>query len=81
MLLLGLLHTDLVLSTRVQPILVDHKLYHFSMASNSCTVKHGGPIDVSTVDQRLHLGSQVLKSIDMATCCSQVESIPSILRN
>ena len=63
----------------VQLVLIDHKLHHCSMACPSCTVQHCVTMDVSDVEQRLHLGSQGLKSADMATHCSQVESIPSIL--
>ena len=75
------MNTHLVTSIGVQLVLIDHKLHHCSMTCISCTVQHGVTIDVSAVEHRLHLGSQVLKSADMATLCSQVESIPSNLRN
>ena len=75
------LTTHLGMRNGVQLVLIDHKLHHCSMACLSCTVEHGVTIDVSAVEQRLHLESQVLKSADMATLCSQVKSIPSNLRN
>ena len=74
------LNTHLVMRIGVQLVVIDHKLHHCSMACLSCTVQHGVTIDVSAVEQRLHLGSQVKKSADMATLCSQVKSIPFILR-
>ena len=73
-------HTHLGTSSGVQLVLVNGQLHHFSMTVPSCPVQHGETIVVSTVVQRLHLGSHVLDSADMATLCSQVEGIASILQ-
>ena len=70
----------LAMSSGVQLVHINGQLHHFSMTVPSCPVQHGETIVVSTVVQRLHLGSHVLDSADMATLCSQVESILSILQ-
>ena len=73
------LTTHLGTSSGVQFILIDQKLDHFSMAFLSCQVEHGEPEVVSAVEQRLHLWYKVLDRANMASECSCVESILSIL--
>ena len=73
-------HTHLDTSSGVQLVLVNGQLHNFSMTVLSCHMQHGETIVVSTVVQRLHLGSHVLNSADMATRCSQVEGIASTLQ-
>ena len=73
-------HTHLGTSSGVQLVLVDGQLHNFSMTVLSCHMQHGETMVLSTVVQRLHLGSHVLNRADMATRCSPVESIPSFLQ-
>ena len=73
-------HTHLGTSSGVQLVLINGQLHHFSMTVLSCPVQHGESTVGWNVEQGPHLGSQVLKNADMATCCSPVESIPSFLQ-
>ena len=73
------LTTHLGTSSGVQIVVVDQKLNHFSMAFLSCKVQHGEPEVASALEQRLHLWCKVLNTADMATICSPVESILSML--
>ena len=50
------------------------------MACLSCQVEHTGSSIGCVVEQRLHLRCKVLDSADTTILCSQVESIPSILK-
>ena len=75
------LTTHLGMRIGVQLVLIDDNPHQFSMAFLSCQVQHGETEVLSAVEQGLHFGREVLDSADMATLCSQVESIISVLQN
>ena len=72
-------HTHLVTSSGVQIELINKEPHNISMSFTSCTVEHGFSIIVRSVDQRLHLSSQVMDGVDTSTRCSFVQGILSIL--
>ena len=65
-------YAHLVTSSGIQLELLNDKLCHFSMATQSCPVEHSIAITICAVEQGVHFGCQVLNGIDVATCCSQV---------
>ena len=73
------LNTHLGTRIGVQLVVINGNPHHFSMAELSCIVQHGETEVTCAVEQGLHLRHEVLDSADMATLCSQVESIMSIL--
>ena len=58
----------------------DYKLHHVSMSFLSCPVDHVASVIISAVEQRFHSGGKVFDRIDMATHCSTVQGIVSILQ-
>ena len=71
--------THLVMSSGIQAVLINNELYHFSMTFLSCPVEHSVSSVIFTVNQGLCLECQVSNDADMATICSIVQGIVSIL--
>ena len=77
---IGLVHTHLVTSSRVQLVVLHYKPHHVSMSFLSCPGDHVVSFISSAVEQRFHSGGQVFDRIDMATRCSIVQGIVSSLQ-
>ena len=76
---IGLVHTHLVTSSRVQVVVLHYKFHHTSMSFLSCPVDHVVSFISSAMEQGFHSGGKVFDHIDMATCCSFVQGIVSSL--
>ena len=77
---IGLVHTHLVTSSRVQVVLLHYKLHHIRMSFLSCPVDHVVSVIISAVEHGFHSGGKVFDHIDMATRCSFVQGIVSSLQ-
>ena len=77
---IGLVHTHLVTSSRVQVVLLHYKLHHVSMSFLSCPGDHVVSVIISVVEHGFHSGGKVFDRSDMATRCSFVQGIVSSLQ-
>ena len=77
---IGLVHTHRVTSSEFQFALFNCQPYHIIMAFASCQEEHCVTMVGHGVEQGVYLRCQVPYGIYMATLCSMVERIPSILQ-
>ena len=77
---IGLEHTHLVTSSRVQLVVPYYKLHHVSMSFLRPTMDHVVSVIISAMEQGFHSGGQVLDRFDLATRCSIVQGIASFLQ-
>ena len=77
---IGLVHSHLVTSSRVQLVVSHYKLHHVSMSFLSCPGDHVVSIIISAVEHGFHSGGKVFDRINMATHCSTVQGIVSSLQ-
>ena len=77
---IGLEHTHLVTSSRVQLVVPYYKLHHVSMSFLRSKVDHVVSVIISAMEQGFHSGGQVLDRFDLATRCSIVQGIASFLQ-
>ena len=71
--------THLVISSRIQSVIVKDKLHHCSMTFLGCPVEHCVTFMISAMQQSLHLGGQAPDGTGMATLCCKVQSVLSVL--
>ena len=77
---IGLVHTHLVTSSRIQLVVLHYKLNHVSMSFLSCPGDHVVSFISSAVEQGFYSGGKVFDRINMATLCSFVQGIVSSLQ-